>query len=167
MIDLPVNYAKVLFDMNIESEQIEEMRELLTESAELRDVLINPLFKKAEKRNVIDKLFPQSVRSFVKVMSDNDDIECADEMLDAYDAMIREKEETVKATFAYVTEPDDAQIEQLKKKIAKDYNKKNVVLQLVHDPSLIGGFVLTVEDSVLDQSVKTSMTKLKRHFTER
>jgi F-type H+-transporting ATPase subunit delta len=100
-------------------------------------------------------------------MSDNDDIECADEMLDAYDAMIREKEETVKATFAYVTEPDDAQIEQLKKKIAKDYNKKNVVLQLVHDPSLIGGFVLTVEDSVLDQSVKTSMTKLKRHFTER
>jgi F-type H+-transporting ATPase subunit delta len=167
MIDLPVNYAKVLFDMNIESEQIEEMRELLTESAELRDVLINPLFKKAEKRNVIDKLFPQSVRSFVKVMSDNDDIECADEMLDAYDAMIREKEETVKAAFAYVTEPDDAQIEQLKKKIAKDYNKKNVVLQLVHDPSLIGGFVLTVEDSVLDQSVKTSMTKLKRHFTER
>lgn len=167
MIDLPVNYARVLFDMNIESEQTEQMRVLLTESKELREALLNPLVRKAEKRSVIDKLFPESVRSFVKVMSDNDDIECIDEMFEAYDAMIREREDTVKAVFTYVTKPDDAQIEQLKKKIAKDHNKKNVVLQLVHDPSIIGGFVLAVGDSVLDQSVKTSMTRLQRHFAER
>ena len=123
MIDLPANYARVLFDMNIEAEQVEEMRSLLTESAELSEALMNPLVRKVEKRNVIDKLFPQSVRSFVKVMSDNDDIECAGEMFEAYDAMVRERDETVKATFTYVTKPDDAQIEQLKKKIAKDYKK--------------------------------------------
>ena len=115
MIDLPTNYARVLFDMNIEAEQVEDMRALLTESPELKEALTNPLVRKAEKRNVIDKLFPQSVRSFVKVMSDNDDIECADEMLEAYDAMVRESKSTVKAVFTYVTKPDDAQIEQLKK----------------------------------------------------
>ena len=167
MIDLPANYARVLFDMNIEAEQVEEMRSLLTESAELTEALMNPLVRKVEKRNVIDKLFSQSVRSFVKVMSDNDDIECAGEMFEAYDAMVRERDETVKATFTYVTKPDDAQIEQLKKKIAKDYKKKNVVLELEQDKSLIGGFVLTVGDTVLDQSVKTSMTRLQRHFAER
>lgn len=167
MIDLPANYARVLFDMNIEAEQIEEMRALLTESPELISALKNPLVRKAEKRNVIDKLFPQSVRSFVKVMSDNDDIECVNEMLEAYDAMVRESKSTVKAVFTYVTKPDDAQIEQLKKKIAKDHNKKNVVLELKQDKSLIGGFVLTVGDTVLDQSVKTSMTRLQRHFAER
>ncbi|MGN1349505.1 MAG: ATP synthase F1 subunit delta [Anaerovoracaceae bacterium] len=167
MIDLPVNYARVLFDMNLDPGQVEEMRALLTESAELEDALCNPLFRKAEKRRVIDRLFPESTRSFVKVMCDNDDIGCSGEMFDAYDAMVRERDETVKAVFTYVTEPDEAQVERLKKKIAKDYNKKNVELELVHDPSLIGGFVLTVEDSVLDQSVKTSMTRLKRHFTER
>ena len=160
MIDLPTNYARVLFDMNIEAEQVEDMRALLTESPELKEALTNPLVRKAEKRNVIDKLFPQSVRSFVKVMSDNDDIECADEMLEAYDAMVRESKSTVKAVFTYVTK-------QLKKKIAKDYNKKNVVLELEQDKSLLGGFVLTVGDTVLDQSVKTSMTRLQRHFAER
>lgn len=167
MIDLPANYARVLFDMNIEAEQTEEMRALLMDSKELRDALSNPLVRKAEKRGIIDKLFPQSVRSFVKVMSDNDDMECIDEMFEAYDAMVREKNETVKAVFTYVTKPDDAQIEQLKKKIAKDYNKKNVILQLEQDESLIGGFVLAVGDTVLDQSVRTSMTKLQRHFAER
>ena len=167
MIDLPVNYARVLFDMKIESGQIEETRELLTGSPELFDALVNPLVRKSEKRNVIEKLFPQSVQSFVKVMSDNDDVALATEMFDAYDALVRKDNDTVKAVLTYVTKPDDAQIEQLKKKIAKDYNKKNVALQLVEDPSIMGGFILTVEDSVLDQSVKTSMKKLKRHFAER
>ena len=167
MIDLPVNYARVLFDMNIEPEQVEESRALLTESAELRDALINPLFRKAEKRRVIDKLFPESVRNFVKVMSDNDDMECVDEMFDAYDGFVRESQETVKATLTYVTAPEDDQIEKLKNKIAKDYSKKNVELELVQNPSLIGGFVLTVGGNVLDQSVKTSMTRLQRHFAER
>ena len=32
MIDLPTNYARVLFDMNIEAEQVEDMRALLTQS---------------------------------------------------------------------------------------------------------------------------------------
>ena len=159
MIDLPVNYAKVLFEMDIKSEQVKESRNLLTKSEELRQALTNPLVRKSEKRSVIEKLFPKPVWSFVKVMSD--------EMFEAYDRLVYEKENTVHAVLTYVTKPDDAQIKRLKKKIAKDYNKGNVVLQLVEDPSLIGGFVLTIGDSVLDQSVKTSMKKLKRHFTER
>lgn len=167
MIDLPVNYAKVLFEMDIKPEQIKESRNLLTKSEELRQALTNPLVRKSEKRSVIEKLFPKSVWSFVKVMSDNGDIDCADEMFEAYDRLVYEKENTVHAVLTYVTKPDDAQIKRLKKKIAKDHNKGNVVLQLVEDPSLIGGFVLTIGDSVLDQSVKTSMKKLKRHFTER
>ena len=167
MIDLPVNYARVLFDMNIESEQIEEMRGLLMDSAELRDALIHPLFRKSEKRNVIDRLFPDQVKSFVKVMSDNDDIDQIGEMFEAYDAMVRERENTITGTFTYVTEPDPAQIEALKKKIAADHGKKNVELRLVEDPSLIGGFILSVDGYVLDRSVKTSMTRLQRHFAER
>ncbi|MCR4601553.1 MAG: ATP synthase F1 subunit delta [Clostridia bacterium] len=166
MNDLPLNYAKVLFDMDINADEIKEMRELL-ESGELSTALDSPLVSKVEKRKVIDKLFPQSTRNFVKVMSDNGDIGISADMFEEFDAMKRAKEGTIVATLTYVTKPDDAQIEQLKKKIAKDYNKNNVVLQLVEDPSLIGGFVLRVGESVLDQSVKTSMAKLKRHFAVR
>lgn len=166
MIDLPLNYAKVLFDMNVDTEQLKNARELLGDK-ELLDALESPLVRKAEKRRVIDRLFPESIRNFVKVMSDNGDVSCAAEMFDAYDAMVRDRESTVVATFAYVTKPDDAQVNQLKNRIAKDYGKKHVSLQLVEDPSLIGGFVLTVGDSVLDQSVRTSMAKLKHHFSVR
>jgi F-type H+-transporting ATPase subunit delta len=107
------------------------------------------------------------MRNFIKVMSDNGDLGIAEDMFGAYDALIRERDGVVYATFAYVTAPDEAQVEKLKSKIAKDHGKQKVELHLVEDRSLIGGFVLTVEDRVLDRSVKTSITRLRRHFAER
>lgn len=79
---------------------------------------------------MIEKLFPKSVQSFVKVMSDNGDIACAPEMFEAYDELVRKQENTIEAVFTYVTEPDDAQIEGLKAKIARDYGKDRVDLKL-------------------------------------
>lgn len=167
MMDLPFNYAKVLYDMKIAPKDLKSARELLTEAPELADALENPLIRKSEKRNVIEKLFPESVWNFVKVMSDNDDVACAPEMFEAYDSLVRQSENAIEAVFTYVTKPDDAQIEGLKAKIAKDYGKERVELRLEHDPSIIGGFVLTVGGEVYDQSIRTSMAKMKRHFAER
>lgn len=167
MIDLPLNYARVLYDMDIDSENLNKTRSLLTESPELAEALVNPLVLKSEKRRVIEKLFPKPVWGFIKVMSDNDDIVYAGEMFEAYDGLVREKEKTVDAVFTYVTKPDKAQIEGLKAKIAKDYGGKKVNLRLEQDESLIGGFILTVGERVYDNSIRTSMAKMKRHFAER
>lgn len=167
MTNLPENYARVLFDLNLESEQVQQARELLEESEELKEALVSPIITKADKRKVIDKLFPESMRTFIKAMSDNGDIGIAGDMFGAYDALIRERDGVVRATFTYVTAPDEAQVEKLKNKIAKDHGKQSVELHLVEDQSLIGGFILTVGDYVLDQSVKTSVQKLRRHFAER
>ncbi len=167
MTNLPDNYARVLFEMEVDPGDIEDARELLTGSEELTEALVSPIISTAEKQRVIDGLFPDSLKNFFKVMSDYGDIGCAGDMFLSYDALVREKAHTISATFAYVTEPDDDQISRLKKKLAKDYNIENVELELIEDKSLIGGFVLTVGDDVLDQSVKTSIQKLRRHFTER
>ncbi|MDD6255119.1 MAG: ATP synthase F1 subunit delta [Eubacteriales bacterium] len=167
MTSIPDNYARVLFDLHIDSGDIETARVLLTESEELTEALTSPIVSKSEKRAVIDKLFPESTRNFFKIMSDYGDVEYAEDMFSAYDALVLDDRNAVSAEFRYVTEPDDAQISRLKQKIAKDYKKESVELNLVEDKSLIGGFVLTVGDYVLDQSVKTSIQKLRRHFAER
>ena len=167
MIDLPLNYARVLYDMNIDPENLNKARSLLTESPELMEALVNPLIRKSEKRNVIEKIFPESLWSFVKVMSDNDYTACAPQMFEAYDSILRERENTIEAVFTYVTKPDDAQVESLKAKIAADWGKAKVELRLQEDPSIIGGFVLSVGEQVYDQSLRTSMAKMKRHFAER
>ncbi len=167
MTGIPDNYARVLFDMNLDSGDIETTRKLLTESDELAEALVSPVISRREKRNVIDSLFPDSTKNFVKVMCENGDIGCARSMFESHRELERRRDNAISAVFTYVTKPDDTQVEKLKKKIARDYNKENVELTLVEDPSLIGGFVLTVGDFVLDQSVKTSIQRLKRHIGER
>ena len=58
MIDLPLNYARVLYDMNIDPENLNKARSLLTESPELMEALVNPLIRKSEKRMSSKKYFP-------------------------------------------------------------------------------------------------------------
>ena len=131
------------------------------------EALANPFVSRPNKHSVIEKLFPEAVWNFVKVMSDNDDTACAPQMFEAYDSIVRERENTIEAVFTYVTKPDDAQVESLKAKIAADWGKAKVELRLQEDPSIIGGFVLSVGEQVYDQSLRTSMAKMKRHFAER
>ena len=40
-------------------------------------------------------------------------------------------------------------------------------LTLREDPSLVGGFVLSVGDSVLDKSLRTAILRMQRHFAVR
>lgn len=167
MNDLPANYAKVLFDVQIDPQQLQKTRELLTQSKELRQALENPLVRKGEKHRVIEKLFPQSIWNFLKVMSDNGDIACIEPMFEAYDVLVYKAQNAISAVFTYVTKPSDEQVRKLKEMICVRYHKKYVDLKLEEDPALIGGFILSVGDSVLDKSFRTSMAKMKRHFTTR
>ena len=45
--------------------------------------------------------------------------------------------------------------------------KDGVELTLQEDPSLVGGFILAVGDSVLDKSIRTAILKMQRHFAVR
>ena len=160
------NYAKVLIDVDIAEESIAMMRELLT-NKEVFEALGNPFVSRQNKHSVIEKLFPEAVCNFVKVMSDNGDITLTDDMLQAYDQLVLDRKNMVLATFTYVTKPDDAQVEKLKNLICKQYGKDGVELTLKEDPSLVGGFILSVGDSMLDKSLRTAILKMQRHFAVR
>ncbi len=167
MMDLPVNYARVLSDMDLSTEELAKIRELLTERQELTDILINPLVLKSEKRKVIERLFPQPVWDFVENICDSSAVESAADIFAEYDAIMNARNSSIDAVLTYVTAPDEAQIEKLKAKLAKEHGIQNVNLKLVEDPSLMGGFILTAGKYVLDRSVKTSIERLERHFAER
>ena len=153
------NYAKVLMDMNIAPEKVDDMRALLTNEM-VYEALANPFVSRPNKHSVIEKLFPEAVWNFVKVMSDNGDIVLAEDMFQTYDQLALDAKNVARATFTYVTKPDDALI-------CRQYGKDGVELTLQEDPSLVGGFILAVGDSVLDKSIRTAILKMQRHFAVR
>lgn len=157
-----MNYAKALFDKNISNECIEHTKEMISSSSELLEALSNPAVKKVEKHNVIDKLFDQEIRGFLKVLCDYNAIGILNQILKSYDDYVLASKNIVKATLTYVIKPDDNQIEQIKEMVCKKYNKTSVLLELKEDSSLLGGFILTVGNTQYDKSVKGTLANLQK-----
>ena len=87
---------------------------MLHENEELLSALENPTITKKEKENVVEKLFSDDIKSFLKVVCDNDDIACFDEAVEYYDELKRKTDKIIKAEFDYVTMPKDEQLERIK-----------------------------------------------------
>lgn len=157
-----VNYARVLFDMNLSDKSIDRALMLLTDCRELREVLGNPAVRKQEKDTVIDSLFEKEICNFLKLLCDNRMIGMFSEIAQAYEAIALEHKNILKAKLCYAVKPDEEQLEQIKKILCEKYKKTGVVLETEQDEALIGGYVLYVGDMEYDKSIKGALSDLQK-----
>ena len=83
-------------------------------------------------------MFSDDIKSFLKVVCDNDDIACFDEAVEYYDELKRKTDKIIKAEFDYVTMPKDEQLERIKQYLMKQYQADKVELTLKEEKDLIG-----------------------------
>ena len=181
---ISMTYGQVLFELGIKKESLQKAQDMLHENEELLSALENPTITKKEKEygqvdhiskiirmkekeNVVEKLFSDDIKSFLKVVCDNDDIACFDEAVEYYDELKRKTDKIIKAEFDYVTMPKDEQLERIKQYLMKQYQADKVELTLKEEKDLIGGFVLKVGDHVYDNSLSGKMRKLQQKLTWR
>lgn len=162
MTERDVNYAKVLLQLDVSRKSLGHARALLNQGNELLVALSNPSVKKKEKEAVIDRLFDKEIGNFIKVLCENEYIEHSEAIFKAYDKLVLESKNMMSATLCYVTKPSEAQIQGIKQMICKKYNKVDVLLHLKEEKDLIGGFVLKVEDTEYDKSLKGRILDLQK-----
>lgn len=161
------NYAQVLFELNIDYEIVQDTKKICLESAELLNALSNPSIQKKEKHAVINVIFNEKIKSFLKVLCDNDNIESIIQIIEMYEEILLQSKKMVKATLTYVTRPDEEQISQIKKFVMDKYNKADVLLELKEDSSLLGGFILSVGNVEYDKSIAGTLSSLRKTFAWR
>ena len=149
MTETSINYAKALYGLSVPGEAICETGKIFKNTPEIGKMLENPLVSLKEKEQVIERIFPQEMKSFLKVTCKYQKIDRIGEILEAYDAYSREQKGILKAELLYVTRPTEAQEDKLK------------------DQSLVGGFVLRAGDREYDWSLIGRYKKLKQKLTRR
>lgn len=162
-----MSYGQALFELALSQKEIEDGRKILRENPELKDALRNPTISFQEKERVIDRIFSESVGSFLKVICRNDDAECLEEAFEYYDEQMRKKNKVLAGTLTYVTKPQEAQISRIRKYLKKEYQAEDVILELKEDASLIGGFILKVGDRVMDRSLKGKLEMMTQNLAWR
>jgi len=169
-------YAKSLIDLAGEQKLVEEIKKdmdlfhhTLRVNPELKAVLANPIVSHPKKINILEDVFGKRVNkvtnAFFKLMINKSRGEVlyatAKEYVHQYDIM----NNIVEARVVSATELSAANKEKLVADIKKATGG-NIKLETKVDPSLIGGFVLTVGDRQVDTSIAADLKKLKKEFAQ-
>lgn len=161
------SYAQVLYELQVPAEDMEKTKYLLKENELLTYVLKNPLISLQVKKDLIDKIFPQTIRNFLKVVCERQRAGRLWEILRAYEDYTDRREQVLRADLFYVTAPDQAQSEQMECFLQKKFHVQKVILQKKEDKSLIGGFLLCANGIEYDFSLRGRFLKLKQNLIRR
>lgn len=160
-------YGRILLELGISQDAADEACEILSVCPELHEMLSCPAVSQEQKNNVIKKLFPKELVDFLCVVCKNGMTERLEYIFEEFSALKLESEGVTKAVVHYVTELTPQQCIGMKELVRKKYNAGDVILELKHEPELIGGFVLNVGDYVYDRSYRTNLKLLHNNMKGR
>ncbi|MBE5962967.1 MAG: ATP synthase F1 subunit delta [Lachnospiraceae bacterium] len=167
MTQTAINYAIVLFELKIPKKEIVKAQKIYAGSEPLRKALTNPVISRREKHRVIERIFPECLHSFFKVLSDYNSVGLVDEIFLAFEDVTRKAEGIGLTTLYCVTEPDQKQEKKIREFLEWRYQEKEMEIRIVKKQELIGGFVIRYQDYEIDWSLKGRRDQLKERLTRR
>lgn len=180
MSDIKVasRYAKALLELAVEKNQLEEVNrdvnQLLDIAAQNREIVLlfnSPIVNSDKKHNVLKALFEKSgnviTMSFFDIITrknrSNNLINTAKEFKRQYNQHLGIQLAEVTTTFPITGELRNSFVEIVKEISGLD--KVELIEKI--DNSLIGGFVLKVNDKLLDDSLSGKLRNLRLKFAQR
>lgn len=162
-----MRYAQVLYELNVPKEAIQKAREIFEEVPQLHDVFVNPTIPAQKKERVIDKVFPQEMRNFLKVVCKYDRMDLITEIFAAYDKYCDEQDQILKAVLTCVELPSEEQLKNMEAFLCKKYEANRAEIEVQTDSALLGGFILRMGSDEYDWSLKGRLERLGQKLTWR
>lgn len=170
-------YAKALIDVAAEDKAIvqygKELRsivEALGVSEELGKVLLNPMYTLEERHAVGDGLCDKlgtskALKNFLRILVERRGVNMFSDIGRAYSRFEDDIAGRVRAEVQAPTELAETTLEGVKSKL-KEETGKEVILTFKKVPELIGGFVVRMDNLILDGSVKAQLESMKEKLLE-
>lgn len=159
-------YVTALLKANVSADDIDKTDSVIKAAPEVSEILDNPAVSHDEKAAAVNELFPASVREFLLSVAGNQEIASFAEIAKAYREALDKKNNIATATVTCVTEPSDEQLDGLKAFVCKETGAADAKIELVKDPSIIGGFIIQVGNKQYDRSLKAKLSSIKEEVTK-
>jgi len=170
--DIANRYSVALFEIAKEEknyeiylEDLKRFSSVVQDNANLREVLFNPVFERDEKKAVVGEILKMIgladiSANFLKLLVDKGRISLLDEIMSAYQQLMDEVLHMARVSVKTAYPLSDELAAQIKKTM-EGLTKKQVEMVIEQDPSLIGGIVVKVGDTLYDGSVKAQLNKIR------
>ena len=167
MTQTEINFAKALYELEIPKKSLDNARSVLEENPMLTEALCDAVIPKAKKHKIIDEIFDGGVKNFLKLLCDRNLFSSIYGIFKAYDSYSNSQNRVAEAVLSYVTPPSEEQLEKIRGFLLKKYGAADVSLTMRKEPDLIGGFVLSVNGTEYDRSVKGRLNGLRAELIGR
>ncbi len=155
---------KALADLNVVSE-------LMAGSKEIRNFFLSPLFTEEERKKTIEALsgkagISEEVKKFLVFISGRRAVSVLPDIIRHYANIYFEKKRKAKATVITPYKFSAKYSERIKASLQK-LTGKDVDVDYLYDPELLGGIVVRVGSTMYDSSLKGQLRLLKEELIKR
>jgi F-type H+-transporting ATPase subunit delta len=168
------NYAETLFALASKAEDLRGWGKLISDvaaamdqDATLRLFLESPRISGAEKIRVLGQAFqdrmPRLMVRFLQILVTHRRQMLIPEIAREYQDIVDEAEGRMHARVTLARESSDAEVQAIGAQLSRVFGKE-VIPHVAIDPSIIGGVVVNVGDTVLDGSVRKRLGTLRRRM---
>lgn len=167
-------YANALFELALEANKIDAFDEEVKFVAATCDgdkeffaVLNHPQISGDEKMKVLESAFKGKISDeiiglFSVVFKKNREAELID-ILQKFIEKVEEHKGIVTAKVSSAKPLSEKQITDIKEKLSQNLNKQ-VFIEAVVEPSLIGGVCIAVDGHVIDGTIKSQIAEMKKQL---
>ena len=164
-------YAVALFELALEGKALKEteadlgnLKAMLAESADLRDLVVSPLYSRADQESAITKIaeagsFHELTTKFLGVLAANRRLDQVGGVVAAFEKLLANHKGEVSAEVTSAQALTKTQITDLKKNL-KAAIGRDVAIEANVDEALLGGLKVKVGSQMLDSSLKTKLDNL-------
>ena len=170
---ISVRYAKALFESAREKEVLDKVREDMEEVQniflipEFQYLILTPVMKDIQKRNVLDKILGESLHpltlSLLNMVFSNGRELFIQAIARNFIGLYKKNKGIKSATFTSAAPISEAMQAKVKKIIQKAVNS-TIELEVEENKELIGGFVIRIDDQQYDASVANSLKEVKKQL---
>ncbi len=146
---------------------LELLKTSLVNSKELSLFILSPQYTDLEKEKVIKKIFEAKLDkhlfSFILFLLEKGRLNYLEKIIEQVEILNKEDSSILDAEFISTRVANEKQRESLKKKLSQRYGK-NINLICSESEDLLAGFIVKIEDKVIDCSIKNQLSLLKESF---
>jgi len=165
-------YARAVFELAQQEGTIDEwarrtakVRELFADP-DVAAVLSNPTIPIGQREGLVataPKLFDDEATNLARLLIESGRIEDAPEIDEEFQRLADDAAGRVRATVTTAVELESADRERVARELSKRLDK-DVKLDVVVDPRILGGLKLQYGDRIVDASVATRLEQLRRRL---
>jgi F-type H+-transporting ATPase subunit delta len=168
-------YAKALFSLAVDTgrvevwaQTLESLRQAVESSADLRDVLSNPVYSKEQRRAIVEKLaaglkLEADPANLLFLLGDRNRLAYLPAVVEVFRDLADQHLGRVRAKVTSAVKLDDVAAQAIAEKLSQAAKAK-VLLEREVDPALLGGVVAQVGSLVYDGSIRAQLEDLRKQL---